>query len=734
MLGRSAELDEIAAARARGGRIITLVGRDGAGKTTLARAYLARGGKALTVELGRHRSPQASIARALGLDGLGVARLAGALDALGPIEVLLDRADLALDAVAAWLPELLESAPEVAWLVTSRAPLGVAGEIAIAVSGLDDASAMALVRRYPIARTSDDELARIVRSTSGIPLALQLVAGRLAREPLTHVARELEAIGGEVPLHETIARAIDALDAESRSALASLSVFEGRFGHDASDAVIGAGAREKIAALRDRALIQRAGGGHVLHDEIRTAARTLGEDLDAARRRLEGWLAAEAPRWAHAIHEGDPSAALRALTTHEDDLMAALASTREDDPGAAAKIALGLDAWLLTHTTEATHAELMELGAEAAERSGELGLVIEHARARARALFLRGRIADARAVCTEAMRRAHSGGDRRSALAVTQIASAIAREMGDPGAARALAERALAESRALGDLEAEARATHNLACAMTAAGELASGRTLFLAALAIARDRSARRVEALCLANLAIVHERLGEHELARARGAQAITAFAAQGDRMMLTKIAIHDARRALASGHLEEAERAMALAAPDGEQLGDRDVRIEVHLLRAELALARRRPVLARAEAEEAMALARYVRAGAAFGEIERILAAIPEHDDRARRTLAVSDEGATFALDEGAEVDLSRRPSLQRILALLASRAPAIASIDDLIAAGWPAEKMSPESGTERVYTAIATLRRLGLAPVLRHREGGYALDPELTITQL
>jgi hypothetical protein len=37
------------------------------------------------------------------------------------------------------------------------------------------------------------------------------------------------------------------------------------------------------------------------------------------------------------------------------------------------------------------------------------------------------------------------------------------------------------------------------------------------------------------------------------------------------------------------------------------------------------------------------------------------------------------------------------------------------------------MRPESGAERVYTAVRTLRRLGLGRVLLSRDGGYLLDP-------
>ena len=41
--------------------------------------------------------------------------------------------------------------------------------------------------------------------------------------------------------------------------------------------------------------------------------------------------------------------------------------------------------------------------------------------------------------------------------------------------------------------------------------------------------------------------------------------------------------------------------------------------------------------------------------------------------------------------------------------------------------------PEAGTERVYTAVATLRRLGLRKLLLQRDDGYLLDPEVELVR-
>jgi hypothetical protein len=75
-------------------------------------------------------------------------------------------------------------------------------------------------------------------------------------------------------------------------------------------------------------------------------------------------------------------------------------------------------------------------------------------------------------------------------------------------------------------------------------------------------------------------------------------------------------------------------------------------------------------------------------------------------------------------------SRRP-LRRLLFALAearcARAGSALSVDELLDSGWPGEDPLPEAGSNRVYVAISTLRKLGLGSVLQRWDGGYRLDP-------
>lgn len=98
-----------------------------------------------------------------------------------------------------------------------------------------------------------------------------------------------------------------------------------------------------------------------------------------------------------------------------------------------------------------------------------------------------------------------------------------------------------------------------------------------------------------------------------------------------------------------------------------------------------------------------------------------------------LAVPLIGNWLQLSGGARVTAPQK--LCRVLYSLAihqQRAPGVPlSIEDLIERIWPGEKMHPEAGAKRVYTAIWHLRRLGLKDAILRVEGGYLLDPAMQI---
>lgn len=103
---------------------------------------------------------------------------------------------------------------------------------------------------------------------------------------------------------------------------------------------------------------------------------------------------------------------------------------------------------------------------------------------------------------------------------------------------------------------------------------------------------------------------------------------------------------------------------------------------------------------------------------------------------RTLMVG-AGCQWVALGTTRIELGRRKSLRLIVASLVE-----ARLQHpgeglpwhrLIETGWPGEKMSVDAAQKRVYTAIWTLRKAGLDPVLSTTQEGYLVDPAVGVTR-
>jgi hypothetical protein len=100
-----------------------------------------------------------------------------------------------------------------------------------------------------------------------------------------------------------------------------------------------------------------------------------------------------------------------------------------------------------------------------------------------------------------------------------------------------------------------------------------------------------------------------------------------------------------------------------------------------------------------------------------------------------LELSVDGRWVKPPNAEPIELTRRRSLRLILLALVERherAPDEAlSQDDVLAAGWPGERVTAEAAQNRVHTAIYSLRKLGLDDWLVRRDDGYLLRSPLAI---
>jgi len=105
----------------------------------------------------------------------------------------------------------------------------------------------------------------------------------------------------------------------------------------------------------------------------------------------------------------------------------------------------------------------------------------------------------------------------------------------------------------------------------------------------------------------------------------------------------------------------------------------------------------------------------------------------DERALRVGA----GCQWVALNANRVELGRRRSLRLIVAALIEARLQYPGDGlpwhKLMEIGWPGEKMSADAAQKRVYTAIWTLRKAGLDPILTTTQDGYLIDPAVGIAR-
>jgi len=312
-------------------------------------------------------------------------------------------------------------------------------------------------------------------------------------------------------------------------------------------------------------------------------------------------------------------------------------------------------------------------------------------------------------------------GDRREE-AVDRINIALL--LMDEGAldeARGEFETALQIQRAAGHRQYVGNVLGSLASLEVLEGNLAGARRRLEEVLSIFRELGHRRYE--CATHRYLGTLALEEGDLQRAlEWLQTAKKIAEEvGD---FTSFVLGPLGATLAlMGKSEEAEATFATARASLEKRGEPRAFVLLEIFEAFRQVASgdldgARAVLSRVDQKRLASDARTAR---------RLLAtAIARRDDK-HAGLVIGDEARWFQVGSGEKVDLSKRRAPRLILlALLAERGKNKGlGLDDVIAAGWPGERIQPEAAAARAYTAIKTLRELGLGDLLVRRDDGYLL---------
>lgn len=322
-----------------------------------------------------------------------------------------------------------------------------------------------------------------------------------------------------------------------------------------------------------------------------------------------------------------------------------------------------------------------------ARRTGTPGLIALSLSSLAEHCLRRGRLEEAERYCAEAIER-YEGLSYLRQLALELLVRARVRGFAGHEGAAGDAARALETARRMGLRAPVARA-------------------LELSAVIAFHERDYVRAREL-------VEQALERGALGRAPAAHAYDAAA----RAML--------------GHATQAREAMdrALAAA-GEEHGALLEVLAAFVTAAERRRGGDRDVTDLRELAEARLRADHPEVRRAARHLADVLGGEPEETVR----LELTADARWFRLGDGDSVDITRRRALRGILRSLSRHrveAPGRPlPLDDVLEAGWPGERMSPESGARRVYVTINRLRKLGLGDLVLTMGDGYMLAPRVEV---
>jgi len=568
-VGRREEVEQVKRLL-EGPGLLTLTGPGGSGKTRLA---VESAGALLDdypdgvflVELAPITDPllvPSAIAEALGVKAEGLRPVQDTLrDELRDRETLVvaDNFEQVI-AAAPLVADLLDAAPRLRVLATSREPLHIAGEQELPVPPLELPDSVALfVQRataidpgFRLTEENTDAVTELCRRLDGLPLAIELAASRIKTLPpaaiLGRLERRLELLtGGPVDLparqrtlRAAIAWSVDLLEADERALFRRLAVFAGGWTLEAA-ATVGSLETDPIdllGSLVDKSLAVRVPGEAIRFGMLGTIREFGIEELEAA-----GETAA--------TREGHAGVFLELAEAAEPHLR-------------------GLDQvrWL-------DELELEHDNARAALRwaidTRRADIALRMVGALWRFWHLHGHLDEGRhwAEETLALPQAVHSIERHRALIALGGVTYWQEDLAATGRAY---EEALAIAREIGDRHAEAEALYNLSFVPAYGGDMEQAVAILREGRALFEELGVRRGVADSIWLMAIVARLEGDTPTARSRAEESLRLHREIGDRFGANDALHVLGRIALVEGDLATAWTCFLEALANDEEVGNR------------------------------------------------------------------------------------------------------------------------------------------------------------------